>query len=137
MAIRMIEQRRHQGRITNTLVSDGSILYVFRGSIAQAQHEGARMLDTLAFACADEIRFTLGEDHGPDVVDIPLQRASLVWMDDTPHLFPGSLATASDIGKGYKRQWLYLKRTQREAERRAVDGFVRQYGGGIGEEHKS
>ncbi len=118
MAIRMIEQRRG----TATLVSDGSTLYVFRGSIARAQIEGAAALRAQVFP------------HGAGVSDVPREGASVVWMDNVPYLFPGSLTDASDIGKGYKRQWLYLKRTQRDAERRAVEGFARQYGDGIGEE---
>ncbi len=126
--VRMQEHHRPRGvntrqaeRLTTTLVKDGSILYVFPGSIAQARTEGIAALRGQMFS------------RGSGVADAPLEGASVVWMDDIPYLFPRSLTAASDVGKGYKRQWGYGQRMLQRAERRAVEGFVRQYGSGIGE----
>ena len=124
MAIRMIEQHRRRGvhsrqaeRPTLTLVWDGSILYVFRGSIAQAHLEGAAALRAQVFP------------QGSGVSDVPLEGASVVWMDDTPYLFPDSLTDASGRGKGLKRQWVYLQRVARQSAAREAAAFERMHPG--------
>ncbi len=117
MAITMQEQQRWSS--ISTLVWHCLGLYIFNGSIAGARNRGAEYIGVLT--------------RGEDVAQLPHQAVSLVWMEDVPYLFPGSLTAASERGKGYKRGKAQVLRERREAEERALVKFVKQYGQGIGE----
>lgn len=76
---------------TRTIVKVGRIVYAFLGTMAQARKWGELLRTAQILA------------HGEDVVDVPDRAASLVWLDDVPHLFPGSVLAALRRGKGYGR----------------------------------
>lgn len=106
-----------RGSTPHTHAWDRSILYVFRRSIQQARRFARRY---------PLIR-------GPDVWDLPHYSLSLVWMDDIPYLFPGSLTAASERGKVYKRGKVQTLRERHKRMRHGLVGFLEQYGSGIGE----
>ena len=98
---------------------DGFILYIFLKSILSARHRATTHPEALV--C------------GTDVADMPRYGLSLVWMDNTPYLFPGSLTAASERGKtqkGVDRTNAALALYHRRLE---ASGFAGQYGNGIGE----
>ena len=73
------------GTSVRTNVWYGSGLYVFSGSIRQAQRR-ARCYPLV---------------HGAEVSDYRWEGLSLAWLDDIPYLFPRSLTVASGRGKGW------------------------------------
>jgi len=119
MALTMTE---HQyGSSTQTHAWQGSILYIFYGSMGAAARR-ARL-----FSFAEPLT------HGPDVATLRRQGLSLVWEGETPYLFPGSLTVASGRGKGYLRDRKHQRHVQHNAEKRALMDFDAQYGEGIGD----
>ena len=114
--VRMAEEYLYS--VARTFVWDRSVLYVFKGSIRQAKRWG------------DIHRGTL--PRSPDVADVPHQGASLVWMDNTPYLFPGSLSAASHRGKGWKGEDRKNSALALYHRRLEAAGFEKQYGAAIG-----
>lgn len=104
-----------------TFVWQGMYLYIFDSRISQAKSRAKAMgLEAVAL------------NHGPDIVDMPRQGVSLVWVGETPHVFFGTLSKALDRGKGYRRFHDKTLHEWRLGEEEALEGFAEQYGGGIG-----
>jgi len=124
-----LSMRNHQhGTSVRSHVWHGSILYIFPGSIRQAKLR-ARCYPLMQSSDVADVCTTLN----PWVDQPVIQAASLVWMDDTPYLFPGSLTEASGRGKGYKTRLVQVARERRRVERHVLSGFLKQYGTGIGD----
>lgn len=104
-----------------TFVWQGMYLYIFDSRISQAKSRAKAMgLEAVAL------------NHGPDIVDMPRQGVSLIWVGETPHIFSGTLSKALGRGKGYQRSHDLARHTWRLGEQDALEGFAEQYGGGIG-----
>jgi len=108
------------GTSTQTHVWYGSALYIFEGSMAQA-HQCGGLLAQVPIPV-----------YGSAVADMPARAASLVWLKETPYLFPGSLTAASKRGKMYKGIRRRESSTQLYYRRLEAAGFGEQYGEGIG-----
>lgn len=122
-----MDMRQHGAGIV-TDVWYGSILYIFRYSIRQARR-AAQYYPVTHGAEISDLLITLN----PDADCSSIQAASLVWMDDIPHVFPGSLTAASHRGKTWKGERRKNAAIALYHQRLEAAGFEGLYGRRIGE----
>ncbi len=118
---------RQYGTGVVTDVWHGSALYIFSCSIRQAQR-AARFYPLTQGPAVADMWTTLNPDASSPVI----QAVSLVWRENTPYLFPGSLTWASHRGKTWRGEGRKDAATALYHRRLEAAGFEEQYGNGIG-----